>query len=206
MGHEQKGIIHRDTYLAPVNGDSCIEPPSFTPVPKPEKKEKKKPKFIKRKAAAKKKKRKKKIRYLPVHKLKDMAWKVISRYVRAVRDAAPDQIGMSVCYTCGVVKPWPEMQAGHYESRVNSSTRLELLNLASQCPSCNLWRKGNLQVYAKNLVRDHGAKILERLADMNMKPHKWVHSELVATILKYERKLTEAGIDCPARPKQLTVE
>lgn len=175
------------------------------PVPKPPKKEKKQRKPIARKSA-KKKARKKKIRYIPINKLKDIAWKVISRYIRAVRDAAPDQIGISVCYTCGKEMPWPEMQCGHYESRVNSGTRLEPLNLASQCPGCNLWKKGNIQVYAKNLVRDHGPKILEKLAELNSKPHKWQHGELVSYIEKYEKKLIEAGIDCPSRPPKLTVE
>lgn len=179
--------------------------PTFTAVPKPPKKEKKPKKFIARKSA-KKKKRAKKIKYLPISKLKDVAWKVFSRYIRAVRDAEQDTLGSSICYTCGKEKPWPEMQCGHYESRVSSGTFLDEKNNHSQCSDCNMWKKGNLKVYARNLVRDYGPKILDTLAEQNQKPLKRTHEEWVKLILKYEKKLTEAGIDCPSRPVKLTVE
>ncbi len=180
--------------------------PSFTPVPKPEKKEKKKPKFIKRKSAAKKKKRKKKIKYLPVAVLKKIEWRAFSRYIRAVRDAAPDQIGFSVCYTCGKEGRWQDSHCGHYEERNKSGSFTDERNNHTQCEACNIHRKGNYKVYARNLVRDYGKNILQELADLNRKPFKRTHEEWIKLILKYERKLTEAGIDCPARPKQLTVE
>jgi hypothetical protein len=179
--------------------------PSFTPVPKPEKKEKKKPKFIKRKSA-KKKKRKKKIKYLPISKLKDIAWKVFSRHTRAIRDASSDQLGYSVCYTCGKEKPWSEMQAGHYESRVGSQTFISETNVRCQCSDCNMWKKGNLRVFARNLVRDHGKNILDKLHSMNQKPLKRTHEEWIKIILHYERELKESGIDCPSRPPKMTVD
>lgn len=185
--------------------DTTDQQSKTIPYPKPEKKEKKKPKFVKRKAA-KKKKRKKKIKYLPIAKLKDICWKAFSRYIRAVRDAAPDQIGFSVCYTCGAEKPWQEMQCGHYEERNKSGSFIDERNNHAQDESCNLWKKGNPRVYARNLVRDYGKNILQELSDLNKKPFKRTHEEWIKTILKYERKLIEAGIDCPARPKQLTVE
>jgi len=69
-----------------------------------------------------------------------------------------------------------------------------------------MWKKGNLRVYAKNLVRDYGKNILEDLAAQNQKPLKLAHEEWVRRILKYERKLKEAGVDCPPRPEKLTVD
>ncbi len=170
---------------------------TFSPCPKPQK-------VFKSKKT--KKKRAKKVKYLPISKLKDIAWKVFSRYIRAVRDAAPDQIGFSVCYTCGKEAPWQQMQCGHYESRVSSGTFLDERNNHSQDEGCNLWKKGNLKVYARNLVRDYGKNILDELAELNMKPLKRTHEGWVKLILKYERKLKDAGIDCPSRPIKLTIE
>jgi len=176
----------------------AIQEKTFTPVPKPG------TKFTTSKKA--KKKRFKKVRYLAISKLKDIAWKAFSRYIRAVRDAAPDQLGFSVCYTCGAVAPWPECQCGHYESRISSGTFLDERNNHSQCSSCNMWKKGNHRVYARNLVRDYGKNILDVLAELNMKPFKRTHEGWVKLILKYERKLKEAGIECPSRPAKLTVD
>lgn len=173
------------------------EQKSFFPVPNPRKK------FTSKKA---KKKQKKKLKYLPISKLKDIAWRVFSRYIRAVRDMAPDSPGTSVCYTCGKEDSWAKMQCGHFEGRISSGTFLDERNNHAQCPECNMWKKGNLRVYARYLVRDYGKTILDELAEMNTKPLKRNHEGWVKLILKYERKLNEAGIDCPSRPPKLTVE
>lgn len=168
------------------------------PVPKPQK-------HFKSKKA--KKKRAKKIKYLPISKLIDISWKAQSRYIRAVRDAAPDQIGFSVCYTCGKELRWQEAQCGHYIPKsAGGETMYDSRNLASQCESCNLWKKGNPIPFARNLVRDHGKSILDELSELRKKRCKHPHEYWVKRILKYERKLKEAGIDVPSRPPKLTID
>ena len=52
--------------------------------------------------------------------------------------------GYNRCSTCGIVKPWKELQCGHFMTRNHLSVRWEEKNAAVQCYPCNC-RKGGLQ-------------------------------------------------------------
>ena len=142
---------------------------------------------------------KKKINYIPIRKLKDLAWKNFSKYIRAVRDEG-------VCYTCGSVQKWQDTQCGHYESRKQSGSFLDERNNHCQCVKCNCWKDGNSNVYARNLIRDYGPHILNELAELNIKPLKHTHAEWVSIIMYYEAILELKGIKPAPRPKPLTIE
>lgn len=135
----------------------------------------------------------KKTKHLPISKLKDIAWKNFSRYIRAVRDKG-------VCYTCGVKLPWSSTQCGHYLSRVQSGTFLDERNNHCQCANCNMWKKGNEKEYARRLVRDYGPTILDDLHELNKRPLKRTHGEWQDLIVHYETKLIDAGIKPAFRP------
>lgn len=92
--------------------------------------------------------------------LKEKADKLFSEYIR--RKNSID--GKTTCFTCGSVAPWKEQQCGHFISRVHLSTRWDEENVRVQCFPCNVWRRGNYSEFAKNLVRDEGPEILEKLS------------------------------------------
>lgn len=77
--------------------------------------------------------------------------KVFSLYIRN-RDRK--------CYTCKRVYPVSELQCGHYVSRSYRSLRYDERNCHAQCVGCNVFRKGNMTVYAINLVNDYGVDLL----------------------------------------------
>lgn len=84
-------------------------------------------------------------------------WQLISFIVR-IKDA---KNGKNSCYTCGIVKPWKELQAGHYwHGKLDFDTR----NLRPQCPSCNMHKSGNLAVYGTKLLEENGYAWLRQLA------------------------------------------
>lgn len=92
---------------------------------------------------------------------KHKAWDVFSKFIR-LRDA--DENGMVACFTCGSVKHFTELDAGHYIPKsISLALRFDERNVNPQCVGCNQFRHGNLTQYALALKRKHGETILEEL-------------------------------------------
>jgi len=83
------------------------------------------------------------------------------------------------CFTCDVQKDISEMQNGHYQSRRHLNTRYCEKNSNCQCVSCNIFLRGNLQLYAIRLQKKYGQGILKELF---RKSH---------TLIKSDRKFYE---------------
>jgi len=85
--------------------------------------------------------------------------KVFSIYIR--RRYGDD----ATCVTCGVTKPWKEMQAGHFFSRGRYPTRWTEQNVHVQCYRCNVLLKGNYINYTRYMINRYtmeGVDALER--------------------------------------------
>lgn len=93
-------------------------------------------------------------------KLKEKADKLMSEYIRR-KYANKD--GFTRCYTCDSPHPWKEIQNGHFVSRTHLSTRWDEDNCRPQCMACNVWRRGNYDVYSLRLIEEKGVGILEEL-------------------------------------------
>lgn len=93
------------------------------------------------------------------------------------------------CITCGVVKPWQEMQNGHYESRGKLPTRWDERNCHSQCMACNLFKKGNYTMYAIEMLRLYGDGILYELQEKANSSEKIPTSVIKDKIEEYKEKI-----------------
>lgn len=94
----------------------------------------------------------------PTHaQLKRELDKVFSDYIRE-RDHY-------TCITCGKQGDKSEIQNGHYIERNKTGTRYDEQNYNAQCVTCNIWKKGNLRIYAVKLIQKYGNGILERLLE-----------------------------------------
>lgn len=95
-------------------------------------------------------------------KLAARVWSNYSKY-RRLKESVDDYCR---CVTCGVIKPWKEMQLGHYIHRGNQYyTNLDFddQNIHPQCVSCNYYKSGKLDKYAKYLIKKFGNDILDIL-------------------------------------------
>ena len=120
-------------------------------------------------AREKEKKAKKKLKDIDKNKVKkkttkqikktlhDSCWKLMSK---AVRLKGADSNGFNSCYTCGVVKHYKELQAGHYK---HGRLDFDFRNLKPQCVKCNHFHSGRLDVYAEKLIKEYGVKWLDKL-------------------------------------------
>jgi len=115
-----------------------------------------------------------------VKKSKSLAdWKkeldtIFSIYIR-MRDNG-------VCITCGSKTFWKYQQNGHYVSRAVLSLRWDEKNCNCQCPSCNVFKHGNMDEYALALQRKYGKNILNEL-------HKEKYKVVKLTPQWYEDKI-----------------
>lgn len=118
-----------------------------------------------------------KLKKKSVSQLKRMADDVFSRWVRR-RDKW-------TCFTCKKLKPWREIQAGHFVPRRHLATRYDEENVHAQCVACNVFLKGNMVKYAIALKIKFGPDIIEKLdaRSQTIKPYK--KANYIDLIFKY---------------------
>lgn len=89
------------------------------------------------------------------------------------------------CFTCDVIKPIKEIQCGHFFSRTYLSTRWDERNCHAQCVGCNIFKKGNMAVYALRMNQKFGPETIEKLFQLSKQTVKISQHELEARIDYY---------------------
>jgi len=90
-------------------------------------------------------------------------------YSTKLRQSAADKNGMVKCYTCNSVKPWKEMQCGHFVTRTVTALRYHPKNTRVQCVGCNMFNQGRPDVFAYNLTKEYGVEVLQELQEIKNK-------------------------------------
>lgn len=87
-----------------------------------------------------------------VSSLKKKLDTIFSRYIRlkAVQEAMGNEY--ISCCSCGQVRHWKDMDAGHFASRRHNMTRYDEENVNPQCVPCNRYDEGNPAGYARFLL------------------------------------------------------
>ena len=114
--------------------------------------------------------------------------KVFQFYIR-LRDSRTD--GRCQCISCGKIVPFEKIQAGHYRSRKNMSTRWSELNVHGECFACNCMEGDHLINYRKNLIKKIGESKVNWLDAYCNEAYKWSDFELVIMIKDYCKKCLE---------------
>lgn len=94
----------------------------------------------------------KKVRKKTDKQLKGELDTIFSKYIRLKNSIDGD----ATCVTCGCVRPWSEMQNGHYISRGYLATRFLEKNCHVQCMPCNVFKHGNYTQYAQFMISKYG--------------------------------------------------
>ena len=108
--------------------------------------------------------------------LRKLAWDTFSKWIRK-RDNG-------ICITCGKKDDIKEMQAGHFVHR--DCLDFDERNVNCQCPQCNNYKSGRLEVYAMKLIQMYGAGIVEELNLLGHQVRKFSRNELEQIIEKYK--------------------
>ena len=138
----------------------------------------------------------------PERKAKERAWSWFSKY-RRLLFATVD--GYCMCVTCGVVKHWKELQAGHYvDGRNNTVLFMEEL-VYPQCFKCNSKRPGceagnKIKFTAFLMKKGYVIEQLDNFDNLKFKTKKMILQDFEEIEAKYKEKfnklLTERGGSC----------
>jgi septum formation topological specificity factor MinE len=118
-------------------------------------------------------------------KLKKDAWAVFSKYIR---QKYSDWKGDAACVTCGVVRPWKEMQAGHFIPGRHNSILFDERNVHVQCDGCNRWKQGNTVKYFRFMQQKYGDETIKELEHLDTLSHPFTRQELLEIIEKYAQQ------------------
>ena len=120
---------------------------------------------------------------------KKRAWKAFSQYIRM---KAADHTGYAQCVTCGVNKPWQEMDAGHFipKSR-GSAIYLVEENVHVQCKGCNMCEGGKFEWYYPYMVEMYGEEGIEELRQLSRTTKHFTVQELLEIEAEYKKKVKE---------------
>ena len=105
---------------------------------------------------------------------KAYTWKACSQFVR--QRGSKD--GRNTCFTCGVSRPVSELQAGHAIQGRGNSILFETDAIRPQCPSCNVFQGGRLDVFIPKLLDEIGRQRYDELLALKGKPRKFTVDEL----------------------------
>lgn len=111
---------------------------------------------------------------------KKKAWSAFSRHIR---QKYADEDGNVACYTCGTIKHWKQMQAGHgIGGRNNAVLFLEEV-VRPQCVGCNMYGGGKYAIFTRKLIDELGLSKYDELVTLSNQTVKY-------TIADYEDKRT----------------
>ena len=108
--------------------------------------------------------------------------KVFSLYIR-LRDAMPS--GYVRCISCGRIKPFEEVDCGHFHGRMHMATRYDEDNCHAECRYCNRMSADHIIKYERNLVRKIGQQRVDWLMVKANSTKHYLDSELEAMIKHY---------------------
>ena len=108
--------------------------------------------------------------------------RIFSQYIR-LRDVMPNGYGR--CISCGKIKHYKDLDAGHFFGRTHMSTRFDEDNVSAECRFCNRMSADHLIAYQTNLIRKIGMARFEMLGVKAHQSKKWSDFELEALIKHY---------------------
>lgn len=124
---------------------------------------------------------------MAIKNYKKVLWKWFSLYIR-LRDA--NWKGEVACCSCGKVKHYKQMDAGHFIPKTaGNSIYFEEKNVHPQCDSCNRQNHGNLSSYALYLIKRYGPEIITELNWKRYQKCDITHLDYLRLIEEYKKKV-----------------
>ena len=117
---------------------------------------------------------------------KQKVWEVFSMYIRL---KYAGKKGNEICYTCGIVKNWKDMQAGHGFSGRGNSILFDERIVRPQCKRCNIFLRGNYDIFHAKLIKEYGKDFLNEINKLKKTIKKFTQSELRELYEHYKREV-----------------
>ena len=119
---------------------------------------------------------------ITLSKAKKRAWKAFSKYIRLKN---VDSSLCGICYTCGIVKPWQVLQAGHGLGGRNNAVLFNERLVRPQCVGCNVFGRGQYQIFTRKLIDELGLEVYDQIVTQSRIPVKYKVSDYLDIEKKY---------------------
>jgi len=117
---------------------------------------------------------------------KQMVWEVFSKCIRL---KYADKNGYVICFTCGTKIYWKKAQAGHGASGRGNSILFNEKFVRPQCVRCNIFLKGNYDVFHAKLIKEYGSGVLDEINKLKKTIKKFTQSELKELYEHYKKEV-----------------
>lgn len=115
--------------------------------------------------------------------LENKLWTLFSIFIRK-RDAIIDDEYIK-CVTCGKVKHWKQVDAGHWITRGCKATKFDERNVHAQCKQCNKWGSGKPAIHENKIIEMYGVEVRDELLELSKTTRHFNRYELEELIEKY---------------------
>lgn len=116
--------------------------------------------------------------------------RVFSLYIR-LRDSRPFGYKACRCISCGQVKPFDQIDCGHFIGRTHMATRFDEENCHGECKGCNRFSADHMIYYQRNLEAKIGRERLDMLLARGHMMKKWTAWELEILTRHYEEEIAK---------------
>jgi len=122
---------------------------------------------------------------------KKKVWEVFSKYIRL---SYSDKDGYVICYTCGRKLRWQDADAGHGASGRGNSILFDERLVRPQCTHCNIFLKGNYDVFHAKLIKEYGKNFLDEINRLKKTVKKFTQSELNEKYEHYKKEVEKLEV------------
>ena len=116
--------------------------------------------------------------------------RVFSEFIR-LRDSRPYRYQYFRCISCNQIKPYEQMDCGHFIGRTHMATRFDEDNCHGECRMCNRFSADHMIYYQRNLERLIGKDRLDILIARGKGTKKWTAWELQILITHYTEEVNK---------------
>lgn len=112
---------------------------------------------------------------------------IFSRYIRLKET----KDGWGKCCSCGKIKSYEQLDAGHFINRKWRATRWDERNVHIQCIACNRFGEGDAAGYALFMLDRFGRDTIELLQSLSRTTAKYSDFEGELMIKEYSQKVKQ---------------
>lgn len=123
-------------------------------------------------------------------KLKSKVWRKFSEYIRlkeCLETTATKERG--ICCTCGQIKPFTELDAGHFISGRSNAVLFDELGVHIQCQRCNRFMEGNKVNYYQYMLKRYGQDTIDRMQALKYMTRSLSILELLGLYEHYKQQV-----------------
>jgi hypothetical protein len=121
-----------------------------------------------------------------IKSLRTLSWNLLSQIIRRTGN---DHADNGICFTCDQVMHWKELQAGHGIGGRHNAVLFDEEIIRKQCPICNVFRRGNYQIFVTKLIKENGMEWWEKKLTDSRKIVTFKRSDYEERIESYRERL-----------------